>query len=92
MNAESRGVFSLPGSKPTPDIRVNPDRFLKVGKCCVMKSFVLQPFVAGRPDLEDVRLVTIWLEDKQEELVLLTNNFELAACHHRRHFQGALAN
>jgi IS4 transposase len=24
-------------------------------------------------------MVTIWLEDKQEELVLLTNNFELAA-------------
>jgi hypothetical protein len=39
----------------------------------------LQPFVAGRPDLEDLRCVTIWLEDKQEELVLLTNNFKLAA-------------
>ena len=39
----------------------------------------LQPFVAGRPDLVDLRCVTIWLEDKQEELVLLTNNFELAA-------------
>ena len=39
----------------------------------------LQPFVAGRPDLEDLRCVRVWLEDKQEELVLLTNNFKLAA-------------
>jgi len=39
----------------------------------------LQTFVAGRPDLEDLRMVTVWLEDKQEELVLLTNQLELAA-------------
>jgi hypothetical protein len=39
----------------------------------------LQPFMAGRPDLEDLRLVTVWLEDKQQELELLTNNFQLAA-------------
>jgi hypothetical protein len=39
----------------------------------------LQPFVAGRPDLDDMRRVVVWLEDKQEELVLLTNNFKLAA-------------
>ena len=39
----------------------------------------LQPFVAGRPDYEDLRGVVVWLEDKQEELVLLTNNFKLAA-------------
>lgn len=39
----------------------------------------LQAFVAGRPDLEDLRMVTVWLEDKQEELVLLTNHFQLAA-------------
>ena len=39
----------------------------------------LQPFIAGRPDYEDMRRVVVWLEDKQEELVLLTNNFTLAA-------------
>jgi hypothetical protein len=39
----------------------------------------LQSFVAGRPDLEDLRCVTVWLEDKQQELVLLTNHFQLAA-------------
>jgi IS4 transposase len=38
-----------------------------------------RPFEAGRPDLEDLRRVTVWLEDKQEELVLVTNHFELAA-------------
>ncbi len=39
----------------------------------------LNPFMAGRPDLPDLRRVVVWLEDKQEELVLLTNNFNLAA-------------
>jgi len=39
----------------------------------------LKPFEAGRPDLDDLRRVVVWLEDKQEELVLLTNNFALAA-------------
>jgi hypothetical protein len=39
----------------------------------------LKPFEAGRPDLEDLRRVTVWLEDKQEELELLTNHFTLAA-------------
>jgi hypothetical protein len=39
----------------------------------------LNAFMAGRPDLPDLRRVVIWLEDKQQELVLLTNNFDLAA-------------
>jgi IS4 transposase len=39
----------------------------------------LNPFMAGRPDLPDLRRVAIWLEDKQAELVLFTNNFDLAA-------------
>lgn len=39
----------------------------------------LRPFEAGRPDLPDLRRIVVWLEDKQEELVLLTNNFQLAA-------------
>ena len=39
----------------------------------------LNAFMAGRPDLPDLRRVVVWLEDKQEELVLLTNNFTLAA-------------
>lgn len=39
----------------------------------------LKAFMAGRPDFADLRRVVVWLEDKQEELVLLTNNFRLAA-------------
>jgi len=39
----------------------------------------LKPFEAGRPDLPDLRRIVVWLEDKQEELVILTNNLELAA-------------
>jgi hypothetical protein len=39
----------------------------------------LKMWEAGRPDLDDLRCVTVWLEDKQEELVLLTNNFQWAA-------------
>lgn len=39
----------------------------------------LKPFMAGRPDFPDLRRVVVWLEEKQEELVLLTNNFRLAA-------------
>ena len=39
----------------------------------------LKPFMAGRPAYPNLRRVVVWLEDKQEELVLLTNNFRLAA-------------
>jgi hypothetical protein len=39
----------------------------------------LKPFEAGRPDLPDLRRIVVWLEDKKEELVILTNNFALAA-------------
>ncbi|HEV2437653.1 MAG TPA: IS4 family transposase, partial [Verrucomicrobiae bacterium] len=57
------------GSRPVPkDSPVRRDEIIR-----------LQPFVAGRPDFEDLRCVTVWLEEKQEELVLLTNHFELAA-------------
>jgi hypothetical protein len=34
---------------------------------------------AGRKIVHSYRKVTVWLEDKKEELVLLTNNFKLAA-------------
>lgn len=43
------------------------------------KTIHLKPFEAGRPDLPDLRRIVVWLQDKQEELVLLTNNFQLAA-------------
>jgi hypothetical protein len=40
---------------------------------------VHQAFEAGAPARQDLRRVVIWLEEKQEELVLITNNFRLGA-------------
>lgn len=51
----------------------------KQGKVRSDQIICLKPFEAGRPDLPDLRRIVVWLEDKQEELVILTNNFELAA-------------
>jgi IS4 transposase len=74
------GVFFVTRLKANADIvRVKSRPVPKVGNVLHDEIIRLQPFVAGRPDLEDLRLVTIWLEDKQQELELLTNNFELAA-------------
>lgn len=39
----------------------------------------LKAFDAGRPDLDDLRRVVVWVEDKQQELELVTNNLSLAA-------------
>jgi len=75
-----QGVFFVTRLKANADIaRVKSLPLPKSGTVRKDEIIRLQPFVAGRPDLEDVRCVTIWLEDKQEELVLLTNNFKLAA-------------
>ena len=74
------GVFFVTRLKANADIvRVKSRPVPKAGNVLHDEIIRLQPFVAGRPDLVDLRCVTIWLEDKQEELVLLTNNFELAA-------------
>jgi hypothetical protein len=51
----------------------------KGGKILTDEIIRLRPFEAGRPDLPDLRRIVVWLEDKQEELVILTNNFVLAA-------------
>lgn len=67
-------------------IKVNAD-YLPVKSMTVPKNsqvrkdqiIRLKPFEAGRPDLPDLRRIVVWLEDRQEELILLTNNFVLAA-------------
>jgi hypothetical protein len=74
------GVYFVTRLKANADIQIVerhpvPER----GNILSDETVRLQAFVAGRPDLEDLRCVTVWLEDKQEELVLLTNNFKLAA-------------
>jgi IS4 transposase len=75
-----QGVFFVTRTKANADI--TPVESLPVPNRGNVRSdeiVRLQAFVAGRPDFEDLRCVTVWLEDKQEELVLLTNNFTLAA-------------
>lgn len=75
-----QGVFFVTRLKSNADIaRVESRPVPGRGNVRADELVRLQPFVAGRPDLADLRCVTVWLEDKQEELVLLTNNFALAA-------------
>jgi len=75
-----QGVYFVSRLKKNADILIVEDYPVPKGSNVLKDQKVrLQAFVAGRPDLEDLRMVTVWLEDKQEELVLLTNNFKLAA-------------
>lgn len=74
------GVYFVTRLKANADIaRVESREVPKGGSVLSDEIVRLQPFVAGRADLADLRCVTVWLEDKQAELVLLTNNFKLAA-------------
>jgi hypothetical protein len=74
------GVCFVTRLKSNADIQIVKRHPVPEGSNVLSDETVrLQTFVAGRPDLEDLRCVTIWLEDKQQELVLLTNNFTLAA-------------
>ena len=75
-----QGVYFVSRLKKNADIQIVEHYPLPKGSHVLADQKVrLQAFVAGRPDLEDLRMVTVWLEDKQEQLVLLTNHFELAA-------------
>ena len=74
------GVFFVTRLKANADVaRVESRPVPKNSNILQDEIIRLQPFVAGRPDWVDLRLVTVWLEDKQQALELLTNNFELAA-------------
>lgn len=75
-----QGVYFVTRLKANADIQIVKRHPVAQGSPIRSDETIrLQAFVAGRPDLEDLRCVTLWLEDKQEELVLLTNNFKLAA-------------
>ena len=75
-----QGVFFVSRLKANADVIEMESRPLpKNGVVLGDEIIRLRPFEAGRPDLEDLRRVVVWLEDKQQELVLLTNNFDLAA-------------
>jgi hypothetical protein len=74
------GVYFVSRLKKNADVQIVEKYSVPEGKGVLKDHKVrLQAFVAGRPDLEDLRCVTIWLEDKKQELELLTNNFKLAA-------------
>jgi hypothetical protein len=74
------GVYFVSRLKRNADIQIVERYEVPAGSQVLKDQKVrLQTFVAGRPDLEDLRMVTVWLEDKQEELVLITNHFKLAA-------------
>lgn len=46
------------------------------------EAICLKASMSGRPDDADLRRIVVWLEDQQEELVPLTNNFRLAVTQH----------
>ena len=74
------GVFFVSRLKANADVLTVKSRPVPKGSNVLRDEIIhFKPFMAGRPDLPDLRRVVVWLEDKQEELVLLTNNFELAA-------------
>jgi hypothetical protein len=74
------GVFFVTRLKANADFIVVQSRPVPKGGQVLRDQIIrLNPFMAGRPDLPDLRCIVIWLEDQQEELVLLTNNFQLAA-------------
>jgi hypothetical protein len=75
-----QGIYFVSRLKANADIQIVEDYPVRKGSNIVADQKVrLQTFVAGRPDLEDLRLITVWLEDKQEKLEILTNNFTLSA-------------
>jgi Domain of unknown function (DUF4372)/Transposase DDE domain len=80
-----KGVFFVTRLKANADIARVESRPVPEGGNIRSDDIIrLQPFVAGRPDYADLRRVVVWLEDKQEELVLLTNHFTLAAIYKER--------
>lgn len=75
-----QGVYFVTRLKRNADIQIVQDRAVPAGGAILRDSTIrLQAFVAGRPELSDLRLVTIWLEDKQEKLEILTNQFDFPA-------------
>src|SRR4030095_8327525 len=74
------GVFFVTRLKKKADfLSIKSHPLPKGGTVLGDQTIRLNPFMAGRPELPDLRIVVVWLEDKQEKLVLLTNHFTLAA-------------
>jgi len=74
------GVFFVTRLKANADVvRVASRPVPEKGPVLRDEIIRLKPFEAGRPDLDDLRCVTVWLEDKQQELEGVTNHLHLAA-------------
>jgi hypothetical protein len=74
------GVFFVTRIKANANVLpVESHPVPKGGNVLRDETICLKPFQAGRPDLPDLRRIVVWLDDKLEELVILTNNFDLAA-------------
>ena len=74
------GVFFVSRLKKNADVVAVESRSVPKESRILRDEIIrLKPFEAGRPDLENLRRVVVWLEDKQQELELLTNQFDLAA-------------
>ncbi len=76
----SRGVYFVTRMKQNADWWTDIRQTVPRGSA-VLKDEIGEFHVghAGRKVVQSDRKVTVWLEDKKEELVLLTNNFKLAA-------------
>jgi len=75
-----QGVFFVTRLKAKADVLLVKSLPVTKGSSVRRDEIIeLKPFMAGRPDLPNLRRVIVWLEDKKQELVLLTNNFSLAA-------------
>ena len=75
-----RGFISLLGSKKNADFGVWEDRPVPKGSNVTKDRLIrLNPFVAGASCREDLRLVSVWDEENQREVQLLTNLTHLSA-------------
>ena len=74
------GVQFVTRQKVNADCLVMESRPVPTGKSVLRDETIrLKAFMAGRPNYPDLRRVVVWMEDKGEELVLLTNDFKHAA-------------
>ena len=74
------GVFFVTRQKRNAAALAFAQRPVPPGTAVLRDEIIIhQAFEAGAKARQELRRVVVWLEDKQEELVLLSNNFALAA-------------
>jgi Transposase DDE domain/Domain of unknown function (DUF4372) len=74
------GIHFVTRLKENADYAVWEDRPVAKGSNVRKDQLIrLNPFMAGAPCQEDLRLVTVWDEENQREIQLLTNHLKLSA-------------